>query len=437
MKKILDIALKDMTQSFRSKIAILFMFGVPLLMTAMFSLMFGNSNAEDEAFVLPITQVILVNQDRGNFGTFAEMGAPEGSSVSSMGGLLTELLESENFADLLQITRLDDPEAARAAVDAQEADLAIILPTDLTDTYLATSGSATIEIYQDPALTVGPAIIRGVVSQMLDNFSASKISMGVAIEQSARANGRVDEAQIQALIGQYFESTAASKTTDTNNLDAYLEFRAPQGAEATKTQSISIIAMIMAGMTIFYVFFTGPSTIQSILREEERGTLQRLFVTPTPTTTILGGKFLATLLTIAVQFTVLLLSGYLIFHIQWGDLLAVILLCAGITLAASAFGVFLISWMKSERQAGFMLGGLVTLTGMAGMMPIFVLGMPNPPAFIKIISLCTPQGWAVDGLQSLMTGNDLTSILPNILALLIWAAVFFVIGSARFRNRYA
>ncbi|MBT3391704.1 MAG: ABC transporter permease [Chloroflexi bacterium] len=437
MIKVLDIALKDMTQSFRSLIAILFMFGVPLLMTAMFSLMFGNANAEDEAFVLPITQVILVNQDRGNFGGFAEIGAPEGNSVSSMGGLLTMLLESENFTDLLQIAHMNDPQAARAAVDAQEAGLAIILPADLTDTYMAASGSAEVEIYQDPALTVGPAIIRGIVSQMLDNFSASKIGLNVAIEQYARTNGGVDEAQIQALIGQYFESAAAHENSATNNLDAYLEIRAPQSETATDTQSVSMIAMLMTGMTIFYVFFTGPSTTQSILREEERGTLQRLFVTPTPTTTILSGKFLATLLTIAVQFTVLLLSGYLIFKIQWGDLLSVILLCAGITLAASAFGVFLISWMKSERQAGFMLGGLVTITGMAGMMPIFVLGIPNPPAFIKIVSLCTPQGWAVDGLQNLMNGSSLAAVLPNILVLLIWAVVFFFIGSIRFRNRYS
>ena len=354
-----------------------------------------------------------------------------------MGGLLTMLLESENFTDLLQIAHMNDPQAARAAVDAQEAGLAIILPADLTDTYMAASGSAEVEIYQDPALTVGPAIIRGIVSQMLDNFSASKIGLNVAIEQYARTNGGVDEAQIQALIGQYFESAAAHENSATNNLDAYLEIRAPQSETATDTQSVSMIAMLMTGMTIFYVFFTGPSTTQSILREEERGTLQRLFVTPTPTTTILSGKFLATLLTIAVQFTVLLLSGYLIFKIQWGDLLSVILLCAGITLAASAFGVFLISWMKSERQAGFMLGGLVTITGMAGMMPIFVLGIPNPPAFIKIVSLCTPQGWAVDGLQNLMNGSSLAAVLPNILVLLIWAVVFFFIGSIRFRNRYS
>ena len=38
----------------------------------------------------------------------------------------------------------------------------------------------------------------------------------------------------------------------------------------------------MGGMMIFYAFFTGASTGQTILQEEEEGTLPRLFTTPTP-----------------------------------------------------------------------------------------------------------------------------------------------------------
>lgn len=432
MKKVFDIAFKDMLQSFRSLIAVLFMFGVPLLMTAMFALMFGNSDGEEEPFTLPVTKVILVNQDSGSFGELLPTGAaPQSESAASLGDVLTLTLSNENLADVLTLTEMDDPTAARAAVDAQAAGVAIILPPDLTERYLAADGRANIEIYQDPALTIGPAIIHGIISQMLDGFSASKISMSVTIEQYAQTHGTIDEAQIQSIIGQYFASAG------TDNTSAQLEIRAPQSETGAEARSIGITAMIMAGMMIFYVFFTGPSTAQSILREEERGTLQRLFVTPTPTTAILSGKFVATLLTIVVQFAVLLLSGYFIFNIQWGDPLAIILLCASITLSAAAFGIFLISWMQSERQAGFMLGGVVTLTGMAGMMPIFVLGMPKPPAFIKIVSLATPQGWAVDGLQSLMTGSTLANVMPNILILLLWAAIFFIIGSLRFRNRYA
>ena len=52
---------------------------------------------------------------------------------------------------------------------------------------------------------------------------------------------------------------------------------------------------------IFFAFFTGAASAQSILTEEEKGTLPRLFTTPTPELSILGGKFLAVALTVLVQ----------------------------------------------------------------------------------------------------------------------------------------
>ena len=50
--KAFDIAFKDLTRSFRSAFAVIFMFGVPLLVTGMFYFMFGNM-AENGGFDLP------------------------------------------------------------------------------------------------------------------------------------------------------------------------------------------------------------------------------------------------------------------------------------------------------------------------------------------------------------------------------------------------
>jgi len=62
--KAIDIALKDLTRSFRSAFAVIFMFGVPLLVTGMFYLMFGNI-ARGGEFDLPKTKVIIANLDAG------------------------------------------------------------------------------------------------------------------------------------------------------------------------------------------------------------------------------------------------------------------------------------------------------------------------------------------------------------------------------------
>lgn len=441
--KAFDIAFKDMTQSFRSLIAIMFMFVVPILMTAMFSLMFGSSSSDagTEGFVLPTTKVVLVNLDQGSFDSGFARGVPEvfqqdlaAADIASIGDVITHVLTSEGLADMMDVTILDSAAEARASVDTQEAGMAVIIPENVSEVFVAPDGSAEIEVYQDPALNIGPAVGKGIIAQLLDNFSASKITLGIALKQHIENTGTVDEVQMRAIVAQYMETIAANQSPGAN---PYLDIRAPRSEDAPNSQSINIIAMIMTGMMVFYVFFTGPSTIQSILREEDRGTWQRLVTTPTSTSTILGGKFLATVMTIIVQLSVLLLFGYFIFKIEWGELLPVVLLSLFITITASTYGIFLVSWMQSERQAGLIIGGLNTILGMAGMMPIFILGMSNPPAFVKTISLFAPQGWAVDGFQKLMNGSLLPDISSNLIGLLLWAAIFFIIGVARFRNRFA
>ena len=62
--KAIDIALKDLQRSFRSVFAVVFMFGVPLLVTGMFYFMFGNI-AQSGGFELPKTKVIIANMDAG------------------------------------------------------------------------------------------------------------------------------------------------------------------------------------------------------------------------------------------------------------------------------------------------------------------------------------------------------------------------------------
>src|SRR5690606_22246468 len=108
-----------------------------------------------------------------------------------------------------------------------------------------------------------------------------------------------------------------------------------------------------------------------------------------------SGKFLAVGVTVLVQVIVLLAASHLIFHIQWGSLAAVALAAAGIIACAAAFGILLTSLIKSTRQGGAVYGGFLTVTGMLGMLPIFTGGGGGA---MDMVSLITPQGWAVRGL---------------------------------------
>ena len=426
--KAFDIAIKDMTRSFRSAFALIFMFGVPLLMTGMFSLMFGGSGSKNQAFTLPVTKVVVANLDQGGPGfEAAKTQLPGGSQAGSMGDLILSVLQDKSFADLMQVTTVDSAEAARKAVDNQEAGAAILIPADFSARFSDLESQATIELYKDPALTIGPGIIQSILEQFMDSMSASRIAVSVTLKQT----GSTDPALIGRVMQQYLSSAPAG-----DQRAALLDIRSVTTNKQSTSPLLTIIAPIMGWLIIFYAFFTGASTAQSILKEDEEGTLPRLFTTPTSQTTILAGKFLAVGLTVVVQMTVLLILGRLIFGIAWGTLPPVSLVTIGTILTAATFGIFLNSLLKSTKQSGLVFGGLLTVIGMLAGIPIFARGSSAADTF-STISLLVPPGWAVRGLLQTMNSAPLHDVLITFLALTAWSIVLFVVGVLRFQKRYA
>jgi len=439
--KVFDIAIKDMTQFFRSLFAIVMMFVVPILLTGLFYIMFGNTS-DEESFEMPITKVVIVNLDTGKiqFDPAFSNTIPEEYSqnvevdeLDSMGGFLVEMLKSDGLRDIMEVKIVENADDAKSAVDNQIAGVAIIIPENFTDALITSNIATSIEFYQDPTLAVGPLIVKSVLGQFLDTFSSSQITLQVTFEGLSVSDIPIDADTTQIVMGAFFSQEISNEP---QNPVALLNIENLEGETVDIETGFNFIGLMMAGMTIFYVFFTGASAAQTIVTEDTKGTLPRLFTTPTSQTTILAGKFLAGVMTIVVQFIVLIGFGWLVFKIEWGSLATLIPVILSTVMAASCFGIFLISWMKTERQAGALIGGGVTILGMLGMLPVFVQGMPNPPAIIGTASRFVPQGWAVQGLRTAMEGGKPSDVITISLILLAWAAAFFVIAVARFRNRF-
>ncbi len=426
--KAIDIAFKDMLRSFRSAFALVFMFGVPLLVTGMFYLMFGNTTASGSGFSLPKTRVSVANLDQGSSQLASNL--PEGADFASLGEVILQSLQSEALSSLVEISLAPDASTARRAVDESQADMAVIIPASFTQDFTSPQGRAVVELYQDPALSVGPGIVKSILSSMVDNFSGARITVDLAVAQYQTLGLPVDGAVAGKLAQDYI--------ADSSNQAPSLEVVTPVQNKAAASPMVGIVSSIMGGMMVFYAFYTGVMTAQTIVKEEEEGTLSRLFTTPTAVSTILGGKFLAVVLTVLVQVSVLLALGGLIFRVQWGSPALLAVNTAGIILAASGFGIFVNSIMKSTRQAGIIVGGVLTVTGMIGIFKIFTGNVPGAAgSILNNVSLMVPQGWATRGLLMAMSGSSLGDLALNLLALLAWGLVFFALGVLRFQKRYA
>jgi ABC-2 type transport system permease protein len=421
--KVLDIALKDMLRSFRSGFALVMMFVVPLLITGIIYSAFGSLGG-DGGFDLPVTRVQIVNLDQ------------PGPQISfSFGQMLVGFLQDERLANLLQVTEATDETDARKAVDSQDAGVAVIIPPDFTTAALAPEGSASITLYQDPTLTLGPGIVKGIVSQFVDGFAGTKIASGVVVDQLGQRGVVIDASLMQEVSMQYAAWAESLGQSWDEGAHPVLDIQPPPTKAEPASQGAGMMGPIMAGMVIFFTFFTGASTAETIIREDEVGTLARLFTTPTPRSVILGGKFAASFITLIVQVVVLMLASAVIFRIRWGEPLSMALVALGLVVAAAGLGVFIMSFLKTTRQAGPVMGTVLTLSGMLG--GLFTTGIPNLPAAYDTITLLTPHGWALRGWKLVLAGGGVGDVLLPALVTLGMGIVFFASGALVFRRRFA
>ncbi|MGD8466319.1 MAG: ABC transporter permease [Anaerolineae bacterium] len=422
--KAIDICLKDLRRNLTNAFFLVFGLGLPLLTSLLFYFAFGGLVSGGEEFDLPTVQVQVANLDQGVAGF-------------SAGQLIVDTLRTA-IPDLLQVSGADDATSARAAVDHQQAAVAVIVPAGFSEAAFASDERATVELYQDPTLTLGPGIVKDIVSQMIDAFAGSRIAVTAARQQLRAAGADAGPAALQEIATQY--AAWSSQLGGQEAVPALFEIQAPPTSDDDSAGGMSaMLGLIMAGMMVFYVFFTGAASAQSIIQEEEAGTLARLFTTPTPQSAILGGKFISIFLLLIVQVIALVLVSAWIFNIPWGDPLPVALVILGLVVMAASFGIFITSFLKNSRQAGIIYGGVMTVMGMIGMVGVFTASVPGADNPMRTASLFVPQGWGVRGWQLLLEGSGaLTNdVLLTVGVMLALGLIFFVIGLLKFRNRFA
>jgi len=292
--------------------------------------------------------------------------------------------------------------------------------------------------YQDPTLTIGPGIVEGLVSQFIDGFAGAKIT-GDVVARQLQARGEADSgamAQEAAAAAQAYAAWLQSSGHGGEaGMSPLLQTRSPAAEEEPADGVAGLMGSIMVAMTIFFAFFMAASTAESIVREDEEGTLQRLFTTPTPRSTVLAGKFTAVVLTLVVQVAVLLVASGLLFGISWGQPLTVVLVTLGLIVVAAGFGVLLMSFVQNTRQTGPVTGGVLTVMGMLG--GLFTSGLHGLPGIFDTVRLAMPQGWAMYGWELTLQGAGPGGVLVPVAVMLGLGTLFFGAGVVLFRRRFA
>jgi ABC-2 type transport system permease protein len=421
---ILTIAFKDLLRSFRSAFAVGMTIIAPLSLVGLIYLSFGSGS--DSAFGLPAINVGIVNADTSSANSPLEH--PFGNDIRSV-------FFDESVASWITATDYTDETSARAALGAQEIGVAVIIPEGFSDGFFGEDGDVPILIIGDPTLSYAPQITENMVRAVLDGAAGGGIAIQTLVERQIANGHSPDPVKISTTIDAYSNWYIDFQRDLFHNPDnAALVMIAPSAGNEKEDPLQKVFGPMTAGQMAFFAFFTGAYSMMSILRENEEGTLARLFTTPVQHTTILVGKFLAVFLSVLVQGVVLIIASHYAFGINWGNPLPVLLALLGQVVVATGLGVLLISLVKTTQQAGPILGGGLTALGMLG--GLFTANINMPDAFTMLANF-TPQGWVIKIWKLVLAGAPLTEIWLLFAIMLLMGILMFSVGANNFGKRFA
>jgi ABC-2 type transport system permease protein len=192
------------------------------------------------------------------------------------------------------------------------------------------------------------------------------------------------------------------------------------------------------GYTIISVFLTAQATAQSIHREKREGSFRRLLAAPMERGTLLAGKMLGNAMICLLQVGAILVASLLLLPALGMERLslgpdpgALALVTLLMVACSTGLGVLIAAVARTEGQIGG-LGSLVLWTaGALGgcLFPPFLLG-----GLLDTLGSVVPHYWAIRAYQGfIVRGQTLSGVLPEMLALGVFAILFFGVGLWRLR----
>ena len=463
LQRALIIARKDLFLRFTNRNQLLLMVAVPLALSSIIALVFGNLGGQDDGLALRDIPLGIVNLDAGaqqqgqpiNHGaglvqllTGSEAGGlagacPLAAAVPANAGSVSALNE------LFDARVLDDVTAGRALVEGGELAALIIVPADFSarlnprigpgTASLYPEAPAAIEVYSDAARPLESLVARSVAQGYGERLLTGNIALGAAINTliaqqplaALRLAGSADDQAIAAALACGFSDLAVGVQLVTRGIESGAGSNA--GAAEPVKVSTYILRLIGTAQATFFALFVAQFGVLSVIQERQAGTLQRILTTPTSRGSFLAGKLLGTFITALVQLLLLMCALSLVASLLegrslliWGaNLPALFAILLPLSLAVSGLGVLLIAFVQRPEQVGPVGSILNILLAMLG--GAFGFSVPESIARVSLVF------WATDAMAKLGAGN--LDVALNALALALQGALLFGVGLWLFRRR--
>ena len=359
-------------------------------------------------FIMPIVFFYLIGTITGGFS--GDVASRDQLAVATAGepGFLYDQLARRLDEQELEVV----PVAAAELADYKRR---LTVPADLTGRLLAGEPVELRFVRSGGGLGAdfdGIRVQRAVYTTLADLVT---LALEAPPGASGNALGEVDEAALARL-------NAAPRPLTLEVRPAGERRRIPTGFEQAVPGTMvmfTLLVMLTSGAVLLVV-------------ERREGLLRRLAATPISRRSVVLGKWAGKLTLGLVQIAFALLAGRLLFGLDWGPRLPMVLVVLlAYAALVSALGVLLGSLARTEGQAIGL--GVITANLLAGLggcwWPIEIT-----PQWMQSFSLVLPTGMAMDALHRLVSfGRPAASALPHLAALAALALVAGWLATRFFR----
>jgi ABC-2 type transport system permease protein len=383
----LVVAGKELRQRFRDRTAILIAFVFPSVIAAIITGAFGGGFGAQGSFHAEVGVADLDHSDLSRAFLTQVLGSP----------LLRKQFTSHAFATT---------DETRTFINGHGGDVGFVIPHGF-QAAVQNGGRASITVLRRSANPIVGDIGQAIATGFTDQVNAARMAVFTALRSGAPIGD----------VGR-FAREAATARMPVQLVDGSVAARKVSGAN-----------YFGPGMTMFFLMFIVGTGARSLYAEREQGTLPRILAAPGRRSSILLGKGLAVFALGLASMTTMYLVMAFVFHVHWGDPLAIAALTILIVLALMAITTLVQTLAKTEAQAasyGSIVGMMFGLLG-GNFFPLFQM-----PALLQKVSALTPNGWALRGFTDIAyDGARLANILPNIAAIAAFVVICGTVGAYR------
>lgn len=413
MKTLWYIAKKDLLQVIKDRNSLILLLIVPVALITVVGLALGGIFGGRSTQIA--VKVAVSNQDSGYVGK-----------------AIVDALKINNNQLAITVNQYIDAAQVSEQVKAGNVDAGVVIPAGTTNTLIAASTNGTptqhlVKFYTLPNNKQAPATItQQIVTDVVNQLATSQYAASAAVKQVYSVCTQPGNHCVQSSIDPAAIGRAVAQASATATQTAQVE--ALTTGKATK---INTFDQIVPGYAVFFSLFGLNAAAATILQEKEDGTFRRLLIAPIQKYALLGGKMLTQFILTFAQLLLLFLFGFFVFHMDIGSWPIVIMLLIGASFAATGLGILLVSVVRTRRQLNPVVTLVTLLTGAIGgaFFPLFL-----EPSWMQQIAKIGLTAWAMEGLNGVMIyGKDFTGVLPDILGLLAYGLICFLIALRFFR----